>query len=242
MNVTILDTLDHPQLFGPHFRGDTWRPWRCFLKALFALPMDDAELALFRHHTERQPGPAAPFREAALVVGRRGGKSRVLAVIAVFLACFRDYAPFLALGEVATIAVIASDRRQARSIFRFISGSAACGPGACGADRGRNGGGDCPDEPCRDRDPHLSVSRHARLHLRCGAADETAFWRDETSANPDVEIFRALRPGLANHPRRDAAEREQPIPQRPACSTRPSPGTSARMMRACWSGAARRWR
>ena len=31
-------------------------------------------------------------------------------------------------------------------------------------------------------------------------ADETAFWRDETSANPDVEIFRALRPGLANIP------------------------------------------
>src|SRR3954451_23105138 len=31
-------------------------------------------------------------------------------------------------------------------------------------------------------------------------ADETAFWRDESSANPDVEIFRALRPGLATIP------------------------------------------
>jgi hypothetical protein len=31
-------------------------------------------------------------------------------------------------------------------------------------------------------------------------ADETAIWRDETSANPDVEIFRALRPGLASLP------------------------------------------
>ena len=32
-------------------------------------------------------------------------------------------------------------------------------------------------------------------------ADEVAFWRsDETSANPDVEIMRALRPGLANIP------------------------------------------
>jgi hypothetical protein len=31
-------------------------------------------------------------------------------------------------------------------------------------------------------------------------ADETAFWRDENSANPDAEIFRALRPGLASIP------------------------------------------
>ena len=31
--------------------------------------------------------------------------------------------------------------------------------------------------------------------------DEIAFWRqDETSANPDVEILRALRPGMASIP------------------------------------------
>jgi hypothetical protein len=30
--------------------------------------------------------------------------------------------------------------------------------------------------------------------------DETAFWRNEDSTNPDVEIFRALRPGLASIP------------------------------------------
>ena len=29
-------------------------------------------------------------------------------------------------------------------------------------------------------------------------ADETAYWRDETGANPDVEIFRALRPGMSS--------------------------------------------
>jgi hypothetical protein len=35
---------------------------------------------------------------------------------------FRDYKPYLAPGEVATIAVIASDRRQSRTIFRYTSG------------------------------------------------------------------------------------------------------------------------
>jgi hypothetical protein len=34
-----------------------------------------------------------------------------------------------------------------------------------------------------------------------GLCDEIAFWRqDETSANPDVEILRALRPGMASIP------------------------------------------
>jgi hypothetical protein len=72
--------------------------------------------------TGRAAVPAGPISEAALVVGRRGGKSRVLALIAVYLACFRDYGPYLAPGEVATIAVLAANRPQARSIFRYISG------------------------------------------------------------------------------------------------------------------------
>ncbi len=114
---TILEALDHPQVFGPHFRGDTWQAWRAFLAALFALPMDDAALAIYQAHTGRVEPPTVPFKEAALIVGRRGGKSRVLALAATYLATFRDYEPFLAPGEVATIAVIASDRRQARSIF-----------------------------------------------------------------------------------------------------------------------------
>ena len=57
-----------------------------------------------------------------MIVGRRGGKSRILALIAVYLAAFRDYAPYLAPGEVATIGVLAVDKGQARAIFRFVIG------------------------------------------------------------------------------------------------------------------------
>ena len=31
----------------------------------------------------------------------------------------------------------------------------------------------------------------------CAILDETAFWRDESSANPDQETFNAIKPGLA---------------------------------------------
>ena len=29
--MNILDALDDPNVFAPHFRGGTWRPWRAFL-------------------------------------------------------------------------------------------------------------------------------------------------------------------------------------------------------------------
>jgi hypothetical protein len=63
-----------------------------FLAALFAEPADEAELAVYRERTGRTAWPTAPFTEAAVViVGRRGGKSRTLALVAVYLACFRSY-------------------------------------------------------------------------------------------------------------------------------------------------------
>ncbi len=29
--MNILTALDAPDVFAPHFRGGTWRPWRAFL-------------------------------------------------------------------------------------------------------------------------------------------------------------------------------------------------------------------
>jgi hypothetical protein len=40
-------------------------------------------------------------------------------VIACFLAVFRDWRPYLSPGEVGTIKVIATDRKQARVIHRY---------------------------------------------------------------------------------------------------------------------------
>ena len=82
--------LNDPNLFGRHFRGASWAAWKVFLAALFAEPADEAGLAVYRERTGRTAWPTAPFQEAAVIVGRRGGKSRTLALIAVYLACFRE--------------------------------------------------------------------------------------------------------------------------------------------------------
>src|SRR2546423_396121 len=87
---TILEALDHKGLFAPHFAGDSWAAWRAFLGAIFALPLSEGQLAVYRACTGRTSTPGAPFSEACLIVGRRGGKSRILALVATYLAVFRD--------------------------------------------------------------------------------------------------------------------------------------------------------
>jgi hypothetical protein len=200
MTPSIIECLDDPALFARHFQGNTWGPWRTVLKALFSLPLDETETVLYRTHTGRTEVPAEPSKEAALVVGRRGGKSRILALIAVYLACFRSYDEYLAPGEAATIAVIASDRKQARSIFRFTIGLLRAVPmlAAMIEDDGAEA------IVLNNRvviEIHTASFRVTRGYTFAAVlADETAFWRDENSANPDVEIFRALRPGMSSIP------------------------------------------
>jgi hypothetical protein len=50
---SILDALADPELFAPHFKGPSWKGWKVFLAALFALPMDDDAAQLFRQCTGR---------------------------------------------------------------------------------------------------------------------------------------------------------------------------------------------
>jgi hypothetical protein len=35
--LDILAALDDPDMFAPHFQGDSWTAWRAFLAALFAM-------------------------------------------------------------------------------------------------------------------------------------------------------------------------------------------------------------
>src|SRR5580658_5615416 len=104
--MTILEALDDPRLFGGAIRDRaTWAPWRSFLAALFGLLMPEAEADIYHVCTGRAELPAGPFTAAWLICGRRAGKSFVLALVACFLACFRDYRPYLNVGERAVIMV-----------------------------------------------------------------------------------------------------------------------------------------
>src|SRR5262249_13025323 len=125
--MDILTAIDDPRLFGPWFKDPTtWQAWRSFLAATFGLPMTPEMLETFKACTGRTEAPTEPAGEVWAAVGRRGGKSATMAMIATYAACFRDYRPHLARGEVATIPIIAADRAQARVIFGYLRGLLFC--------------------------------------------------------------------------------------------------------------------
>jgi hypothetical protein len=169
-------------------------------RALFAQPMTQEQLRLYQRCTGRTLPPAEPFTEAAVVVGRRGGKSRTLAFVACALAVLRDYGPYLSAGELATIGVLAVSTKQARSIFNYVLGLLKAVPSLKPLIVDANA-----DTILLSNSVQIEIAaasfRSTRGYTYAGIlCDEIAFWRDETSANPDIEILRALRPGLASIP------------------------------------------
>lgn len=202
LDASILDACHDDELFGRWFgqRG-TWDPWFAFLAGLFGLPMSEEQARIYQACTGRTILPTTPALEGWLICGRRAGKSFMLAVIAVYLACFRDYSAYLSPGERATIKVVAADRRQAGVILRYVKGLVAQTPLLA-------------QMIARETDETLDLDNAVTIEvgtasfrsirgytLAAALCDELAFWRtDDTSANPDTEILDALRPGMATIP------------------------------------------
>ncbi len=187
------------RVLGATFAGDTWATWRAVLKAAHALDLTDDERAVVATLTQRQTLPPSPVRELWLLLGRRSGKSIIAALLAVWATTCRTYAR-LAPGEVGVFMVIASDRKQARVIKKYVSGLLHAHPSL---------------EVLLDRETadaiwltnglcieiHTCSFRSLRGYTCVGAAcDEIAFWDDEDSANPDHEVLVALRAAMASVP------------------------------------------
>jgi hypothetical protein len=199
--VHILQAVKDHKVFGSHFKGDTWAAWTVFLAVLFALPMTSEQLALYQRHTGRNTSPTTPFLEAWLVCGRRAGKSFMLALVAVFLACFKDWRAHLGPGEVGTIAVVCADRRQARTIMRFALGLLKATPML------KRQVINVTKESITLRNDivieiHTASFRTVRGYTIVAALlDEIAFWpTDETASEPDVEVLAAVKPAMATVP------------------------------------------
>jgi hypothetical protein len=88
-------------------------------RQLSALRLNRQERKAFEAVAGSRKPPNQRVRELWSIVGRGGGKSRISAAIAVFLACFQqnDLDP----GEVGYILVLAASRDQASIVFNFAS-------------------------------------------------------------------------------------------------------------------------
>lgn len=148
--------------------------------------------------SRRAPGSCGfPFREVWIAAGRRPGKSLIAALLVVYLACFRDYPRVLAPGERGTAMLIAADPRQARTVLRYINGILDAVPMLAKMVTKRT----AESIELSNRitiEVHTANFRSVRGYTLVGAVlDDVAFWQDDSSANPDVEIVAALRPGMA---------------------------------------------
>jgi hypothetical protein len=197
---TILNAMDDKALFGSLFSSETWRSWRALLVALFGLPASAEQAELIRRCTGRTMVPTTPATELFCIAGRRGGKSRIAALLAVFLACFRKYDAILAPGEIGVVMLIATDRKQARVLKRYIAGLLQAVPmlKAMVANETAEG------IELTNRiviEVHTASFRAVRGYTVVAALiDEIAFLPVEGSANPDTEILAALRPAMATVP------------------------------------------
>jgi hypothetical protein len=198
--ISIADALSSKKLFQPFFAGPSWSTWCAVLKAAFAEPLSDDELALFRAVAERDP-PAHRVREGVFVVGRGGGKDSTASLIATYIAMsFDPRAAKLRPGEHAYVVCVAVDREQAAIVFRYIRAFFEDVPVLRAMVR--NVGSDSIELKNRVIiEVRTNSFRSVRgRSLLATIFDETAFWRSEESANPDVEMHGAVSPGLARVP------------------------------------------
>jgi hypothetical protein len=193
--VSIVQAMDDPSLFGGSFQGPSWDAWRAILKAAYALPMTAEEVEFFRSVTDRDP-PKKRVRELWLIIGRRGGKDSIASLILAYTAAWFSGQDKLRPGERALCACLATDRDQAAIVLDYARGYfddvAALKPLVQDDER-------ASDIELTNRcDISVMTSNFRAVRGRpvlLAIFDELALWRDEKSANPDEEIYRSIVPG-----------------------------------------------
>lgn len=176
--------------------GEEWSAWRAFWKAVYALPMTDAELAIYQRHTKRDTAPSAAVVEAWMAIGRGGGKTRNSALHAVYRAITFDVRT-VDEGEDVVIPLLASDRRQARSALSYIRGFNRLPLVMPYVFRGELK--EVVEYRTTANVEVMTASKKAPRGYSCPTAncDEIAFWEsEEDHANPDSEVVTALRGSL----------------------------------------------
>jgi hypothetical protein len=173
----------------------TYATWLAILRAAHGLPLSRSDKTLFASVSGGRKAPTAPVAELWAIIGRRSGKSRVAAALAVHVATLVEHR--LARGETGTVLVLSATRAQARTVFKYCLGYLEAAPLLT-----REIESIIQDEIRLKSGvviaTHVNSFRsvRGRTILSC-IFDEVAFWRDDTSSNPDREVLRAVAPALA---------------------------------------------
>ncbi len=194
--VDIVEAMNSTKLFGPYFPGTSWDAWRTVLRAAFALPIADHERKFFRCVADREP-PGRRVKELWIIAGRRAGKDSIASLIVANTAAMFTGASRLRRGERALCLGLACDRDQAKIVLNYTRSYFADVPALKQMVSRETSTG---FELKNNVDIAIGTNNFRSVRGRpilTAVLDEVSFWRDETSANPDEETYRALTPGMA---------------------------------------------
>jgi hypothetical protein len=188
--------LDDRRLLGASIAGPTWANWRTLLLAICGEELSPAEREVFGRLTGRQVSPSQRARQAWIVAGRRGGKSRAAGVLAAYFGALCKY-PMLAPGEKGVILCVAPDVRQANGILNYALGAIESSP-TLAKSIVRTTADTIELKGNIFIEVRSSSFRRLRgFTLLCALLDEVAFFMaDDLSSNPDTEIINAVKPAL----------------------------------------------
>ena len=192
----ITDAIGDPKLLGAALGPiQSWQNWSVVLKAAFGLSLNAEEAQAFASVAGQRTPPTRRVRELWAIIGRRGGKSRIAAALAVFLAAFTRHK--LAHGEVGMVLVLGASRDQAQTVFSYVKGFLDASPILR-----REVANVTASEITLRNGIAIAVHSNSFRTIRgrtliAAIFDEVSFWRDESSATPDTEVYRAVLPALA---------------------------------------------
>ena len=120
---SIAAAMADAKLLGASFPElGLWAAWTAVLKAAFAELLDWKEQHAFSAVSGSRKPPNKRVRELWCLIGRRGGKSRMAAALAVHAALLIDHKDRLSPGEVGHVLVLAASRPQAATVLNYIKG------------------------------------------------------------------------------------------------------------------------
>jgi hypothetical protein len=141
----------------------------------------------------RTQPPANQPSEIFTICGRRGGKSFISSLTAVFIACFSSFKQYLNAGEKAAILILARDRDQAKIVFSYVSGILHAIP-ALSAMIDVERADEIELNTILVKTSDYRAIRG--LTVAVAILDEVAFW-DSEGISPDHEVLTALRPATS---------------------------------------------